>query len=564
MRNFYSTICRKHLVALLAFLSTTFACVLGQPIPDRLHYRFDETGTTVTNYASNPPVGTATATIMGGVTQGGTGLCNTALVGTGNSSSSDYLNTGWNTNLSGSWTISFWSSNFDPSGILFYVFGDLDAGQIRCFTNGVAGANNWILRGTGMADVLVNGGATTAPHVTTFVYDQSVNTIYGYLDGVLVNTVAQPGALVFSSSSPFKVMGYSTNVGAPLGGQMDDFRMYSYALSAAEVAELVDPSLLLPMNVTACDSYTVPSGNMTYTTSGIYYDTIVAPGLCDTIYEIDLTINIPMITANALQDSVCEGDSLLLYGEGGSGYAWDNGVLDSVEFEALSSASYIVTGLDGNGCVGADTIDIVVFASPVIGVTADPSTSICEGDDLTLSGSGADSYVWTGGIDDGVAFVPTASETFTVTGTDSNGCSATLDVPVSVNVATTSTLDVSAVDSITINGQTYNQNGTYTQVIPNAAGCDSTITINLVMSSVGLSELSETFSVYPNPTSDNITVKTSNAQDQELLIIDVHGREVVRQHWTGTTTQVDLSSLEAGTYTLQLMNHPKPVRFVKQ
>lgn len=221
------------------------ACSLhAQNTPELLYYSFEGSGTQVPNLASAPPAGTDTASIQGAITQGNSSfLCNGTLIGSGNSASSDYLNTGWNTELSNiSWTISFRTSQITASSTLFYIFGDLNAGSFRCFTNGVAGANNWILRGTGITDVLVNGGAVTASTMTTFVYDQPANTIYGYLNGVLVNTVPQ-GATpsITSTGGPFKVMGYSTNVGAPAGGLLDEFRVYNRALSAAEIAELYNP-----------------------------------------------------------------------------------------------------------------------------------------------------------------------------------------------------------------------------------------------------------------------------------------------------------------------------------
>lgn len=43
--------------------------------------------------------------------------------------------------------------------------------------------------------------------------------------------------------------------------------------------------------VVACDVYTVPSGDETYTTSGMYMDTIDNAGGCDSIISIDLTVN---------------------------------------------------------------------------------------------------------------------------------------------------------------------------------------------------------------------------------------------------------------------------------
>ena len=206
-------------------------------VPEILYYKFNESGPSVTNYASNPPSGAATATIMGSLSITESDLCENALTGSGNPSSTDYLNTGWATNLPGDFTISFKSSKIIPSATLFYIFSDDNIGSFRCFTNGVAGPNNWMLRGTGIADVYVNGGATVAPHTTTFVYDATAANIKGYLDGVLVTTVNQ-GLPIINGTSQFKLMGYPSSVGAPLGGQLDDYRLYSRALTAEEVATL--------------------------------------------------------------------------------------------------------------------------------------------------------------------------------------------------------------------------------------------------------------------------------------------------------------------------------------
>jgi len=52
-----------------------------------------------------------------------------------------------------------------------------------------------------------------------------------------------------------------------------------------------------------------------------------------------------------------------------------------------------------------------------------------------------------------------------------------------------STITQTALDSYTLNGQTYTQSGTYTQVVPAANGCDSTITLNLTLNFTGIHDL---------------------------------------------------------------------------
>lgn len=71
----------------------------------------------------------------------------------------------------------------------------------------------------------------------------------------------------------------------------------------------------------------------------------------------------------------------------------------------------------------------------IIGVTASPAATICEGEQITLSGTGATTYSWSDGITDGVPFSPSAGiHTYTVTGS-SSGCSASASYTVTVNPA---------------------------------------------------------------------------------------------------------------------------------
>ncbi len=212
-------------------------------VPERMYYKFDGTGASVPNLAS-APVGTNPAPIQGAMTQGGVGQFGGGLRGSGLASSTDRLNTGWVTNLSGSWTISLYLNNIQPSTTLFYFFGDSTASAFRCFTNGVAGANNLMLRGTGIADVVVANAAVATATVTQFVYDASVPEIRAYRNGVLVNTVAQ-SPITLSGTGPFLVGGFSTNTGIPSGGVLDEFRLYSRALSPAEISATWNASLPL-------------------------------------------------------------------------------------------------------------------------------------------------------------------------------------------------------------------------------------------------------------------------------------------------------------------------------
>jgi gliding motility-associated-like protein len=82
--------------------------------------------------------------------------------------------------------------------------------------------------------------------------------------------------------------------------------------------------------------------------------------------------------------------------------------------------------------VDVSTVSITVNAAPNVAATASPDATICAGDQLTLSGSGAATYAWDNGVTDGVAFTPTVSTTYTVTGTDANMCTRNFSIDIIV------------------------------------------------------------------------------------------------------------------------------------
>ncbi len=85
---------------------------------------------------------------------------------------------------------------------------------------------------------------------------------------------------------------------------------------------------------------------------------------------------------------------------------------------------------NGTTC-GSDTISVTVQPAPA--VNAGPDVSVCPGDPVTLTASGADTYTWSNGVSNGVAFVPPATTTYTVIGTSTNTCQDTDQVVVTIN-----------------------------------------------------------------------------------------------------------------------------------
>lgn len=89
-------------------------------------------------------------------------------------------------------------------------------------------------------------------------------------------------------------------------------------------------------------------------------------------------------------------------------------------------------------CVSTTRVPVTVTVNALPTVDAGPTqTNICPGAIITLSGSGASTYTWTGGITNAVPFhAPNVTTLYTVTGTNSNGCQNTDTVSIFVLPAT--------------------------------------------------------------------------------------------------------------------------------
>jgi len=121
-------------------------------------------------------------------------------------------------------------------------------------------------------------------------------------------------------------------------------------------------------------------------------------------------------------------------------------------------------------------------------VSAGADQTICNGEQVTLSASNSQNYSWNNGVLNSVPFSPTTTQDYIVTA-DTASCLSSDTVTVYVNQPSSSTLNQTALDSYTLNGQTYTQSGTYTQTVPAANGCDSVITLNLTLNFTGIHDL---------------------------------------------------------------------------
>lgn len=235
-----------------------------------------------------------------------------------------------------------------------------------------------------------------------------------YLDNInLTGTCVSPTLPTISAASTTLCSGQSTTLSVGAGNLNSATSWYWYSGS--------------------CGGALVGNGNsisVSPTTTTTYFargeGNCVLPGNCS---AATITVNpLPTVTANNV--SGCTGTPVLLTGiPSAGGYSLPNPY-------SGPSTTYTHTYTDANGCTGVSSpASITINPLPLLGTTASPNDSICQGGSLTLNGTGAVNYTWTGavsGVQNGIPFTPGATSVYTVTGTDANLCSNTSTIAITV------------------------------------------------------------------------------------------------------------------------------------
>ena len=167
---------------------------------------------------------------------------------------------------------------------------------------------------------------------------------------------------------------------------------------------------------------------------------------------------------------------------------------------------------------------------------------------------------------DGAVYTSTGMYTAIVP--NSAGCDSIITIDLTVNYATASSISETSLDSYTApSGAVYTTSGVFNDTIVNAAGCDSVLTITLTMNYTGIEELNDQqILITPNPTSDFITIRGIENVTEIKSMELVSSAGMVIAVSKVSTTKIDVSTLRSGTYFLSI-THAKGterLRFVKE
>lgn len=268
-------------------------------------------------------------------------------------------------------------------------------------------------------------------------------------------------------------------------------------------------------------------------------------------------------------------------GASGYTYSWTPTGGTAATSTPLSAGNYTCTIKDAAMATLTKTFTITKPAPLVVGATASPASAvICKGASVSLNGTGASTYTWTGGVTNGSAFTPTTTATYTVTGANASACTNTAVITVTVNTlpvigatsthsmicaGSSSTLTATGASSYTwstggnTSGITVSPTVTtsYTVTGMNASGCTAMAMVTQSVSlCMGIEQLSSSSAInvkaYPNPGEGVFSIEIPAMSD--VSISNALGEVLFARKLEAGKHELDLHEQATGIYLVKVVS----------
>ena len=228
------------------------------------------------------------------------------------------------------------------------------------------------------------------------------------------------------------------------------------------------------LNVSGANTYTwtSPSSNsnavtVTPSVTTVYTVSGTGTNVCNGVVAVTVVVNqIPTVTVNS--GTLCTGYSLTMVPSGASTYTLfsSTGTVGTV-LSPSATTNYSIIGTSSAGCNSSPstpgTSTIVVIPSPTIIAS---SGTVCIGSNYTIAPTGANNTYSINGVANGgtstpLSFSPAVNTTYSITGTNTNGCVSFSPAVINVSVVALPTVAVStSTSAICISQATANLSAT--------------------------------------------------------------------------------------------------------
>lgn len=353
-------------------------------------------------------------------------------------------------------------------------------------------------------------------------------------------------------------------------------------------------------------TYTI-TGTTTAITGNSYQ---VVVGSCPTPITSDvatLTVNATVsISAQPAAASGCDGSdaSFSVTAANATGYQWQVSTDGGTTWTDIAGATNSTLDINGmvlsqnnnqyrvivsNGCGNVTSGSATLTVNELPTVTANGPNTACAGASITLTGDGANTYSWDNGVTNNTAFNINNTTTYTVTGTDANGCENSASITVTVTPLPVVTISASVTEipaggtstltatsnpaaasfiwrrnGTIVTGATGNtlivtdsEAGDYTAeaVVGGCAGVSNVITLTVLPANFSF--------ITPNPNNGNFQVRVRNTGNpvrkvREIMVFDRKGSRLYANTFISDgvndidVMDVQLQNVSNGTYFMTL------------
>jgi hypothetical protein len=348
------------------------------------------------------------------------------------------------------------------------------------------------------------------------------------------------------------------------------------------------------LTATGAESYVWSTGETTSSilvnpTATVIYTVTGTSNGCESIDDVIITVETYTASAGADQ-TICQGYETTLTASEGDSYLWSTGeTTQSITVNPTNTQTFLVTVFEGNSQADAE-VEVGVNPNPNVVITNGDDVMILEGEFITLSATGANTYFWNNGATQpNIAVSPSNTTTYEVTGFINN-CEETKAVIVNVleivqaDAGEDIVICSEEIITLTANGGdeylwsngeatqsievSPNEDTEYSVLVYNALDSDEDSIMVFVeeCSAVETPIESDTFDflIYQDPTTDILNVRIDGLQSvlaKGYSIYDLTGKVIYTETFnpyemedlSQMTRELDVSMYSRGVYIVRLI-----------
>jgi large repetitive protein len=308
--------------------------------------------------------------------------------------------------------------------------------------------------------------------------------------------------------------------------------------------------------------------SITVSATGVNNYTVTATNSngCTTTASIAVTQLANPVASVAGTTTICSDKNTTLTAAGGGTYLWSNNT--TVAALALTnlttSTTYTVTVTGANGCTTSVVRLVTVNANPVASIAG--NAVYCSNLNTILTASGGGTYLWNNGLGANAAATVSGAPTnpYTVTVTNTNGCTNTASINLTQNIAPTTSIGTSLSSDVVCSnapttltagggfnnyqwsGGVANTNttvittaGNYTVTVTNASGCTAVASINIAASPAPTPAIAGAAQLCTAQTTSTLTASSTTGTGLAYL-------------WSNNATTASITASTGGNYTVTI------------